>query len=257
MKKILFAILFLTIIASACWASVDGDYEVAILNVKGTVKVDENGNNNWIPATTGMRLKKNAGIMTEKGAKADIVYDAEGLNIVTIKENSKITIAEAMTLLQDGSVFVKFDNLQKGSTFKVKTPNAVCAIRGSGMGVDYLQGMTIVVAYEHNVYVKGIDPATGREVTQEVTIPQGWKETIQAGITPEPPVELTENEQKIWDAWVEVVAQTTENKEESTTEKKEETKKEELQNLNENIDNQTGIVDTKDIDQKQTISNER
>lgn len=204
-RGLLFSLVFIFILGafSISHASVDTIYEVAVIDIKGDVKVDIKGSGEWVTPWIGMKLMKNAVIKTGPGSKVDIVFDAEGLNVVEIDENTQVTVDKSLLNLTKGSVLANFPNLTGGSTFTVKTPTAACAIRGSGMGVDFIQGMTIVSAYEDKVYVQGLD-ANGNKVGKEVIIPEGWKTQVKAGNV-QPPAELSDNEKAIFNAFVEAV----------------------------------------------------
>ena len=204
MKKLFLLSLAIVLVvgfAVSSHASVDKIYEVAVINVKGDVKVDPNADDTWMTPWVGMKLKEGAIIKTGAGAYLEVVFDAEGLNILKIKENTQITVQKSMVDMMEGSVLASFANLTGGSTFTVKTPNAACGIRGSGMGVDHIQGMTIASAYEDKVYVQGLDSA-GNPVGKEVIIPEDWKAAVATGGKVEPPTGLTPNEMLIWDAFV-------------------------------------------------------
>jgi hypothetical protein len=133
-----------------------------------------------------------------------VVFDSEGLNVLKVKAESLITLREARVDLSNGSVMAAFANLKGGSTFAVKTPPAVCGIRGSGMGVDHINNMTVVSAYEHSVYVQGVDEA-GNPVGKEVIIPEGWKVRVLDNGNTTAPDELTENEKKIFEVWADFI----------------------------------------------------
>ncbi len=224
------------------YASVDKDFEVAIVTVSGDVKVDPDGTANWVPAVVGMRLKTGAKIKTGNNSLAEIVYDAEGLNIVNIDENTEAIVKTSSMDLPGGSVLVKFDNLKNGSEFIVKTPTSACGIRGSGMGVDYISGMTVVLAFEHSVFVWGLDQQ-GNPTGGAVTIPEGWKTSVAQNGTPEPPVALTDNERRMWEAWVAVITGEPSASEEGDHAAEEAGTEEEKD-----------ILDTKDISEKKDIS---
>ena len=208
MRKLLTLIFCLALcfgFVSMAQASVDSFYEVAVVALKGDVQVDTDGSGKWIKPWIGMKLKKNAILTTGSNSYVDVVFDADGLNTLRIKADTKTTIQEASVKLTQGSVFAAFANIAKGSSFKVNTPTAVCGIRGSGMGVSYINEITSVQAFEHSVYVRGLD-AQGLEVGKEVVIPQGWKTQVLTNGNTTPPASLTENEKKIFDAWVAFVA---------------------------------------------------
>lgn len=185
-------------------ASVDSVYEVAVVDLKGDVQVDTDGSGNWSSPWIGMKLRKDAILKTGSGSYVDVVFDADGLNTLRIKEDTQTTINIASVKLAKGSVLAAFANIADGSSFKVNTPTATCGIRGSGMGVSYINNMTVVSAFEHSVYVQGVD-SNGNPVGKEVVIPENWKTQVLTNGNVNPPAELTANEKMIFDAWVAAV----------------------------------------------------
>ena len=210
MKKFLFfaiAIVLISTFTVISYASVDETFEVKVVSFKGDVRIDAEADGTWTSPWVGMKLMKKAIIKTGKDSSIQIVFDPKGLNMLKIKENTRISVDKSKILLLNGSILARFKDLKPFSDFKVQTPNAVCGIRGSGMGVDYIQGMTVVKAFEDKVYVQGLD-AKGNPVGKEVIIPEDWKARVAKGGKIEPPAELTENEKKIWDAWIAVIKPT-------------------------------------------------
>ncbi len=204
MKKVLCVLFFSVLCLGFCsvsHASVDQAYEVAVIDLKGDVQVDAKGDGSWTTPTVGMKLMKDSVVKTGAGSYIDVVYDAEGLNVLRIKENTHTIIRLASVDLKDGSVIASFANMAPGGSFSVKTPTAVCGIRGSGMGVDFINNMTIVSAFEHSVFVQGVDQ-NGNPVGMEVVIPEGWKTQVLDNGDTTPPEGLTDNELAIFDAWV-------------------------------------------------------
>lgn len=210
MKKMLLLSLVALLVlgvTGVSYASVDRYYESAVVDMQGDVKVDTKGDGTWVTPWIGMKLMKGAKIKTGAGSWVDIVYDAEGLNILRIKEKTEMTVQAAQADLARGEVFGTFANLGGGSKFVVKTPTAACGIRGSifGVGFDDMTQVTSVVALEHSVFVTGLD-AQGNEVTKEVAIPQGFKSQVKAGNPPAAPTELSANEIAVYDAIVAAIA---------------------------------------------------
>lgn len=185
-------------------AGVDAVNEATVISVKGDVKADMKGDGNWTSCSQGLKLAKGAIIKTGADSTAEIVFDAQGLNVLKLNPDTQITIDDSLVRMPQGSVIANFGNLKPGSSFTVKTPTAACGIRGSGMGVDFINGMTVVAAYKDKVYVQGLD-AAGNAVGVEVTIPEGWKSEVAAGGGVSEPAGLTENEKQIWDAYVSAV----------------------------------------------------
>jgi hypothetical protein len=212
MKKLLFiAVMVLCMALSGAaisFASAGEGYEAAVIRSGGSVSVDAAATGNWKDPYVGMKLKTDSVIKTDAGAFLEIVFDAEGLNVLRIKENTQITVKRAQVELAKGSVVANFPNLAPGTSFSVRTPTAVCGIRGSAMGVDFLNDMTVVMAFEDKVYVKGID-ASGNIIEKEVVIPEGWKTQVLQNGNTQPPAELSENELLIFNAWVGQITGTT------------------------------------------------
>ena len=177
MKKVFvlgMAIMFVFSFSGLSHASVDSIYEVAIVNMKGDVQVDTNGDGIWIRPWVGMKLMEKALIKTGSNSNVDIVFDAEGLNLVRVRENSITTVGKALLDLPDGSVFARFANLKPGSSFTVKTPTAACAIRGSVMMVGVTDEGTWVRAFEGPIFVMDT-------LGVERTIPEGYKVSVGPG----------------------------------------------------------------------------
>lgn len=197
----LLAVLLVFGFAGVSTAAVDSVYEVTIISIKGDVKADLKGDGSWITCWEGLKLMKGASLKTGADSSVEIVFDAQGLNVLKLNPDTQITVDDSLVKMPKGSVLANFGNLKPGSSFTVKTPTAACGIRGSGMGVDFINGMTVVAAYKDVVYVQGLD-AAGNVVGVEVTVPEGWKSEIAAGGTVSQPAGLTENEKQIWDAYV-------------------------------------------------------
>lgn len=79
-------------------------------------------------------------VYTEKGASLSIGFDNRKLNAVRIPEGSKATftsIEPTDIKLENGAIFSVVNGLAQGSTWKVTTPSAVAAVRGTVFLVRY------------------------------------------------------------------------------------------------------------------------
>ncbi|MBD3297006.1 MAG: hypothetical protein GF392_06510 [Candidatus Omnitrophica bacterium] len=263
MKKLLisvFALVLALSFSSVSFAAVDSRYEVAIAKMEGDVKVDTKGDGNWITPWKGMKLKKESLIKTGKGSYCDIVFDAEGLNLVRIKPNTEITVEKAQVFMPDGEVLVKFANLAPGSSFIVKTPSAACGIRGSGMGVGYDKdtGQTNVQAFEHNAFVQPLDPQTGQPKGGEKTLGEGNKIDVTGDGQLGQEQQLTEGEQESFNDFVQDAGlpggdEDAEAGEGGEGEEEEQEDADEVEQEVEEMDAETDI-DVKDLDEEKEIS---
>jgi hypothetical protein len=183
MKRILvlcMAMFFVFSFAVLSFASVDSIYEVAVVGMSGDVQVDTNGDGIWIRPWVGMKLMEKALIKTGDNSTTDIVFDAEGLNVVRIKPNTLTTVKKALLELSEGEMFANFANLTPGSSFTIKTPTAACSIRGSFMGVSFRNGITTAMSRRGDLYVQGLD-ANGNPKGSPKTIPEGKKTNVDGG----------------------------------------------------------------------------
>ncbi|MGB2880044.1 MAG: FecR domain-containing protein [Candidatus Omnitrophota bacterium] len=206
MKKVFLlglVVFFIAAFSGLSYASVDETFEIAIINVKGFVQVDEKGTDSWEPALVGTKLKTGAKIKTGSDGIAEIVYDAAGLNLVRLDENTQITVQKSIVDLYDGSVMGNFRNIQPGSEFRIKTPNTICGIRGTGVGVLFSRGTTItdVRSYFGTVFIQGID-RNGNPVSAEVEVPAGWQRRVFVDGNFSPPNFINNNDRLVWYAWI-------------------------------------------------------
>ena len=79
-------------------------------------------------------------VYTEKGASLSISFDSRKQNAVRIPAETKATftsIEPTDIKLDDGSIFNVVNGLAAGSTWKITTPSAVAAVRGTVFLVRY------------------------------------------------------------------------------------------------------------------------
>jgi len=129
------ALLFISL-ALSCKDTPKGD---AILNVHtffGDVKIVNAGGEN--AARVGTALKAGDAIITGDSSVADLLYGAAG--IIRINEKTSISVTQLVSpdtkgdtdlSIDRGKMFVTVSKLAKGSSFKVKSPTAIAAVRGT------------------------------------------------------------------------------------------------------------------------------
>ncbi len=106
--------------------------------ILGDVKIS--GSAGEVSANPGDQVKATDTIKTGKNSVADLVFGTSG--VIRIKENSKVTIAsiadktgsDTVIDMDNGKVLLTLSKL-KGTGFKVKTPTAVAAVRGTSFTV--------------------------------------------------------------------------------------------------------------------------
>ncbi len=124
--------------AAAVQSLTDG--KAVVDEVEGKAFLTKSGNPIQVRIKEGDVIEAGDSIYTEKGAGLTISFDDEKLNVIKIPAENKATfvsIEPTDIRLEDGSVFSAVDGLAEGSAWKVTTPAAVVAVRGTTFEVSY------------------------------------------------------------------------------------------------------------------------
>jgi len=196
MKRLFSGVLFLALTLLFCTCVLA--QEARIIDVKGNVSVKKEVSAQWEKAKINMLLGKDAEVKTYKDSFCTLAFDEELKNVMRIQENSQMkleTVIPAKIFLPEGRVFSLIDNLAAVEKFEIRTPTAVAGARGTGLSVTFSNSNTVVICYEHMVYVmdltKGI---TGqlKELAEKFGITLGPDGSWQG------PLPLTAEQLKEW-----------------------------------------------------------
>ena len=167
-------------------------------SVKSTLKIGD-------PIFEGDKL------VVTHGNNVQLAFDKQAQNVVQIDEDTTIKITgskPANINLDQGRIFAILDKPGVESHFKVFTPTAVAAVRGTHYQVNFAGQQTQVSTYRGEVRVAGRD-AQGRETKDYVLVGAGKKTTVESlGKAPSLPQDMSAEEkggiepvlQKITDA---------------------------------------------------------
>ena len=134
-----------------------------------------------------MALDRGDSIRTMVDSRVDVSFDKKLDNVMRVVEKSRATLSSQQeVLMPKGMILAKLDNLKAGTTFSLRTPSAVCGVRGSALGVATDGSSTDAYAYEDNTYVTGLDEA-GNPVGNELVLPEGMETSVQMGSGPSTP----------------------------------------------------------------------
>jgi len=140
-KKVIISVIVLVVIAGI-YMNRQVAMTAKVTMVEGEATVVSGGSTQ--PAEVGMEIPVGAVIHTEAGAKIDVLVKDECA--VRLNENGEAALSElsqnGMTddyqisvELRQGELLNRIDGLADGSDFTVKTPTAVCGVRGTHFGV--------------------------------------------------------------------------------------------------------------------------
>ncbi len=196
MKKFFVLTAFLFLSSIPVFAS---DYRSEVMHLEGTAFVTSRGSAKE-PVREGDILKP--GDVLEVGPKSsvDLAYDGEWNNVTTLDENSKVKIESiypTVLYTDNGSIFAKLKSLPKGTTFEVKTPVNVAAVRGTIYQTTYRGGKASVYNYSSSpVEVFGLD-SKGKRLKSPVVLRSHQKTFIpEKGLRPAAPARMAPGEHR-------------------------------------------------------------
>jgi len=118
----------------------DQDQKAKVYEVTGKALLTKKGSPTEREIKAGDMIEIGDAVYTEKGASISIAFDHKKKNAVRIPADTKATftsIEPTDIKLDQGSIFSAVTGLAAGSTWKVTTPAAVAAVRGTVYLVRY------------------------------------------------------------------------------------------------------------------------
>ncbi|MDT8287259.1 MAG: FecR family protein, partial [Elusimicrobiales bacterium] len=175
MRKYIFAVCFTLIFPVLSSAQ-----DARLLNYAGSVEVKADRDAEWASAEKNMEIQEGGAVRT--GADGAAVVLMPNKSKVWMKESSGLEIEQRKTLasrlsLLFGRLKVRVPHLMRKERFEVRTPAAVCAVRGTEFTVDTTPGgaMDIKVLYGEVKLNFTVPPVKGKD---EIHIPQGQGLTL-------------------------------------------------------------------------------
>jgi hypothetical protein len=149
--------------------------EAKILSLSGAVEVRPAREGQWTSASKDMEIPEGGGVRT--GAGGGVVVQMPNKTKVWLKENTALEIEQRQTLasrlaLVFGKIKVRVPHLMRKEKFEVRTPAAICAVRGTEftMGTTQEGKMDLKVLFGEVKFKFNVPPAKGKA---EFNIPQG------------------------------------------------------------------------------------
>ncbi|OGR66287.1 MAG: hypothetical protein A2X31_06075 [Elusimicrobia bacterium GWB2_63_22] len=149
--------------------------ESKVLSMSGAVEVRPTREGQWTPAKDGMEIAEGGAIRTNAGGAAVVIMPNK--TKVWLKENTALELEQRQTLasrlaLVFGRIKLRVPHLLRKEKFEVRTPAAVCAVRGTEftMGTTEDGKMELQVLFGEVKLKFMIPPEKG---DSEFNIPQG------------------------------------------------------------------------------------
>jgi hypothetical protein len=161
--------------------------------MSGTVEARQTREGQWVPAAENMEIAEGGAVRT--GADGGAVLLMPNKTKVWMKEGSSLELEQRQTLasrlaLVFGRIKVRVPHLMRKEKFEVRTPAAVCAVRGTEftMGTNEEGKMELQVLFGEVKLKFVVPPEKG---ASEFSIPQGQGLSLEEKGKPTKPVLLT------------------------------------------------------------------
>ncbi|MDD4202916.1 MAG: FecR domain-containing protein [Candidatus Omnitrophica bacterium] len=155
-NKVLSLLSIFTVVCISCAYAADFP---KVTDVKGQVEYQRQSKQ-WEKVKIGDVLEKGDRVKTYDNSRCDLVMDKEGKQLMGIFDNSEIIVLlgnnEKFELV-NANVMFSLEGMPEGSTFEVKTPTAICGVRGTGFRIFSDTTMTQINAYYNSVYGKNFE----------------------------------------------------------------------------------------------------
>lgn len=157
-----------------------------ITTMQGEVIFLKRNSTTWEQAKRGQILKTGDKIKTGRNGRATTV-SKEGHRIVikekTIFEVSKLTLQELDFYQEIGKVRLRVAPLGSGQTLRVKTPTAICAVRGTEFEVTVLENQSTIL----DVFKGMVNFGDLRGAAPEIQVLENQRIILEQGASPKAP----------------------------------------------------------------------
>jgi hypothetical protein len=181
------------LILGATLAGIAAAREILITATQGTVEIQPLRQAQWIKARAGTILKTGDKIRTGRSGSVQSITK-EGHKLI-IRPGTLLEITQAgpnqWEFKQEiGKVRLSVAKLGSGQGLKVKTPTAVCSVRGTEFEVAVMEDRSTLLDVFHGIVAFG--DAAG--LKPEIPVVENQRSSIREGAAPQPPQAIPEQE---------------------------------------------------------------
>ena len=147
-------------------------WDARLKTVAGSVMIKPAGADEWSKAEGEVPLDPDDEIKTASDGQAEIYMDDKG--VIFLDRNTELAVSsleqqDASLSLKAGSLVAKIKHfLNEKFKFAVRTPSAVCAVRGTEFAVEYsqLSGEAAAAVYDEGRVEVSVSPDPGKDPQQ-------------------------------------------------------------------------------------------
>jgi hypothetical protein len=182
-----------------------------ILRFAGSVSIERSQER--ISPVVGAVVNPQDRIITGPGSFIEIAYDDRHKDVLRIGSDSRVVMESACIekqtniFMDKGEILLKLESLEKGSTFKIRTPIAIAGVRGTSFGVKLREKdkEALITDFESKIFVKGLT-RDFLEMKDELLLSEGWKVRVARFEKPSRVERITPREFAAWQAWLNEIA---------------------------------------------------
>ncbi|MBN1383791.1 MAG: FecR domain-containing protein [Elusimicrobia bacterium] len=171
-------------------------YYGEIGEVKGTVEILQDGEEEWIPAVGEMPVQLKDRVKTAEKSSCNLELDDGSLIYIGENTETSVEILDITGKKHESKISLWFGKLianikkSKQTKMSVHTPTAICAVRGTEFAVETEGEESSVGVFDGQVGVKSTEDAEDEE---EISIDPDQETTVMKGNPPRPPRKLSED----------------------------------------------------------------
>jgi len=181
-----------------------GAEEAKITALSGNVEVRQTRDGQWASAALNMEIPEGGSVRTGSDGAAILLMPNK--TKVWLKDTSTLEVEQRQTLasrlaLVFGRIKIRVPHLMRKEKFEVRTPAAVCAVRGTEFTMDTTEDgkMNLQVLFGEVKLKYAVPPEKGRS---EFNIPQGQGLNIEeSGKSAKPALLTAANERAAMENW--------------------------------------------------------
>ncbi|MEI7481556.1 MAG: FecR family protein [Elusimicrobiota bacterium] len=172
--------------------------EAKIIAFSGNIEVRNTREGQWVPATENIEIAEGGAVRS--GADGSAVMLMPNKTKVWIKESSTLELEQRTTLasrlaLVFGKIKVRVPHLLRKEKFEVRTPSAVCAVRGTELTLDTNEaGAMVINVLYGEVKLSFVIPS--EKGKSEFYIPQGRSMSLEERGKPAKLAMMTSEQEK-------------------------------------------------------------
>ncbi|MBI4801620.1 MAG: FecR domain-containing protein [Elusimicrobia bacterium] len=187
-KNSVFALAALLLVQPGTGTAVAEDYDAGLSSFTGTVDVLAQGEtDSWRAAESEMPLSAGDKVRAGESSSAEITLDGGGvirLGADSVVDISSLESRSSSFFLRLGSLVAKIQRelLERAERLEVRTPSAVCSVRGTEFGVEHDResGETVAGVFDEGSLSVASADKDGRTVAEEV-VEKGSEVRLRAG----------------------------------------------------------------------------